>query len=185
MIGPCPLDPEPDKVPDWLASIKGPIVLVTTSSEKQGDDNLIQTALAALADEPVHLVATVPAGGPDDFATTSNATVCQLIPHGVVLDRAVCAVTHGGMGARKKPWPVEFPCASCRSGATSSRSHGASRWPGAALACRQRRTVSGAPAHKGARSDDHDRRSATGGSGFRRHRRRPRRRPLRAARAQC
>jgi MGT family glycosyltransferase len=102
MIGPCMLDPGPETPPDWLASIDRPIVLVTTSSEKQGDDNLVQTAIAALADEPVHVVATVPAGQPDDFAKTPNATVCRLVPHGPVLDRAVCAVTHGGMGATQK-----------------------------------------------------------------------------------
>jgi len=102
MIGPCPLDPRPDTVPDWLASIDRPIVLVTTSSEKQRDAKLVQTAVAALVDEPVHVVATMPAGQPDDFAVPPNATVCQMIPHGVVLDRAVCAVTHGGMGATQK-----------------------------------------------------------------------------------
>ena len=36
------------------------------------------------------------------MSTTSNATVCRLVPHGPVLDRAVCAVTHGGMGATQK-----------------------------------------------------------------------------------
>jgi MGT family glycosyltransferase len=102
MIGPCPLDPGCGTAPDWLASIDRPIVLVTTSSEKQDDDNLVHMAMAALADEPVHVVATVPAGQPDNFAKTPNATVCRLIPHGVVLDRAVCAVTHGGMGATQK-----------------------------------------------------------------------------------
>jgi MGT family glycosyltransferase len=102
MIGPCPLDPGSGTAPDWLASIDRPIVLVTTSSEKQGDDNLVQMAMAALADEPVHVVATVPAGQPDEFAKTPNATVCRLIPHSVVLERSVCAVTHGGMGATQK-----------------------------------------------------------------------------------
>jgi MGT family glycosyltransferase len=102
LIGPCPLDPGPDMAPKWLAAIDRPIVLVTTSSEKQGDDNLVQTATAALADEPVHVVATLPAGEPDKVPRTSNATVCRLIPHGPVLDRAVCAVTHGGMGATQK-----------------------------------------------------------------------------------
>jgi MGT family glycosyltransferase len=102
MIGPCLLDPGAGSESDWLASIDRPIVLVTTSSEKQGDENLVRTALAALADEPVHVVATVPAGQQDDFANAPNATVCRLIPHGVVLDRAVCAVTHGGMGATQK-----------------------------------------------------------------------------------
>jgi UDP:flavonoid glycosyltransferase YjiC (YdhE family) len=33
---------------------------------------------------------------------SANATVCRFVPHGVVLDRAVCAVTHGGMGATQK-----------------------------------------------------------------------------------
>lgn len=102
MIGPCSLDPQPDAIPEWLALIDRPIVLVTTSSEKQGDDKLVQTMMAALVDESVHVVATVPAGQPDDFAKTPNATVCRLIPHGLVLDRAVCAVTHGGMGATQK-----------------------------------------------------------------------------------
>ena len=102
MIGPCVLDPGPYTDPDWLASVDRPIVLVTTSSEKQADDNLVQTAMTALADEPVHVVATLPAGQPDGIATSPNATVCQFVPHGVVLDRAVCAVTHGGMGATQK-----------------------------------------------------------------------------------
>ncbi|OBF72113.1 glycosyl transferase [Mycobacterium sp. 852002-51613_SCH5001154] len=102
LIGPCVVDPGPHTVPDWLASIDQPIVLVTTSSEKQADTNLIRTALAALKDEPVHVVATLPAGRPDEVASTRNATVLQFIPHGLVLDRAVCAVTHGGMGATQK-----------------------------------------------------------------------------------
>jgi UDP:flavonoid glycosyltransferase YjiC (YdhE family) len=102
MIGPCVLDPGLETVPDWLASIDRPIVLVTTSSEKQADDNLVHTALAALNDEPVHVVATLPAGRPDKVRASRNATVVKFIPHGLVLDRAVCAVTHGGMGATQK-----------------------------------------------------------------------------------
>jgi UDP:flavonoid glycosyltransferase YjiC (YdhE family) len=102
MIGPCSLDPGPDLAPGWLASIDRPIVLVTTSSEKQGDAHLVEVAMAALADEPVHVVATLPAGEPDEVVPTSTATVCQLVPHGPILDRAVCAVTHGGMGATQK-----------------------------------------------------------------------------------
>ena len=102
MVGPCAAEPGPNTDPDWLASVDRPTVLVTTSSEKQADDNLVQTAMTALADEPVHVVATMPAGQPDGIATSPNATVCRLVPHGVVLDRAVCAVTHGGMGATQK-----------------------------------------------------------------------------------
>lgn len=102
MIGPCVLDPGPDETPDWMTAIEQPIVLVTTSSEKQADAILVVTALAALADEPVHVVATVPAGLPNDIVVPPNATVRRFVPHSMVLDRAVCAVTHGGMGATQK-----------------------------------------------------------------------------------
>ena len=75
---------------------------MTTSSEKQADTGSVETALAALADEPVHVVATMPAGRPATSAAPPNATVARFVPHGVVLGRAVCAVTHGGMGATQK-----------------------------------------------------------------------------------
>jgi MGT family glycosyltransferase len=102
MIGPCLLEPVSSADSDWLVSIDRPIVLVTTSSEKQADSNLVQTAITALADEPVHVVATMPAGQSNGIAASPNATVCQFFSHGALLDRAVCAVTHGGMGATQK-----------------------------------------------------------------------------------
>ena len=102
MIGPCMYEPALDAVPEWLESIDRPIVLVTTSSQKQADEKLVKTAITALADLPVHVVATLPAGLPSDITPTPNATVVQFVPHGPVLDRAVCAITHGGMGGTQK-----------------------------------------------------------------------------------
>lgn len=102
MIGPCDLDPVGDTELDWLAAIERPIVLVTSSSEKQADFDLVPTALSALADEPVHVIATMPAGQRDGVAVPHNATLSEVLPHGVILDRAVCAVTHGGMGVTQK-----------------------------------------------------------------------------------
>ena len=102
LIGPCVLDDEPETVPDWLATIDRPIVLVTTSTERQADAKLALTAMTALADEPVHVVATLLAGLPDEVESPPNATVCGFVSHGMVLDRAICAVTHGGMGATQK-----------------------------------------------------------------------------------
>jgi MGT family glycosyltransferase len=101
LVGPCPWDPPADP-PPWLDTIDRPIVLVTTSSEFQDDHRLVQTALQALADEPVAMVATLPAGDPSAFRTPANAHVERFLPHGPVLDRAVCAITHGGMGATQK-----------------------------------------------------------------------------------
>ena len=80
MIGPCAVDPIADVAPEWLSWIERPIVLVTTSSEKQGDAELVSTAIAALADEPVHVVATVPAQRQDEFDTLANATIRRFVP---------------------------------------------------------------------------------------------------------
>lgn len=102
MIGPCMFEPAMHEVPDWLEAIDRPIVLVTTSSQQQADERLVRTAITALADLPVHVVATLPAGLPADIPPTRNATVVQFVPHGPVLDRAVCAITHGGMGGTQK-----------------------------------------------------------------------------------
>jgi MGT family glycosyltransferase len=101
MVGPCAWEPPADP-PAWLDGIDAPLVLVTTSSEFQDDGRLVATALQALADEPVHVVATLPAGDPSAHPVPVNAHVERFVPHGPVLERAVCAVTHGGMGATQK-----------------------------------------------------------------------------------
>jgi MGT family glycosyltransferase len=101
MVGPCEWDP-PAELPRWLEDITAPIVLVTTSSEFQDDGRLVQAALAGLAEEPFTIVATLPAGDPTHFRAPDNARVERFIPHGAVLDRAICAVTHAGMGATQK-----------------------------------------------------------------------------------
>ena len=101
LIGPCAWDP-PAEAPPWLADIEGPLVLVTTSSEFQDDGRLVRTALEALADEDVEVVATLPAADAKGIPVPSNARVEPFIPHGPLLDRAACAVTHGGMGATQK-----------------------------------------------------------------------------------
>ena len=102
LIGACVFEPTPVSAPEWLAGIDRPLVLVSTSSIKQADAVLGRTALEALADEPVHVVATFPAGVPVNLPRPANATVCRFVPHGPALDRAVCAVTHGGMGTTVK-----------------------------------------------------------------------------------
>ncbi|MBV9822754.1 MAG: glycosyltransferase [Actinobacteria bacterium] len=100
LIGPCTWEP-PAPPPSWLAEVDRPLVLVTTSSEFQDDGVLVRVALEALADEPVQVVATVPAGT-GTFAVPDNARVATDLPHAAILRHAACAVTHGGMGATQK-----------------------------------------------------------------------------------
>ncbi len=80
------------------------------SSEFQNDGRPVEVALEALADEPVSVVATVPGGGdPAHLRGPANARVEQFVAHGPLLDQAVCAVTHGGMGATQKALARSVP----------------------------------------------------------------------------
>ena len=101
MVGPCAWEP-PAEPPAWLSAIERPIVLVTTSSEFQDDGRLVRCALEAVAGEDLHVVATLPAQNPSEFAAPANGRVERFLPHGPVLHRAVCAITHAGMGATQK-----------------------------------------------------------------------------------
>jgi len=101
MVGPLEWEP-PSPPPAWLADVEAPLVLVTTSTDYQADTALVRTALEALADSDVHVVATLPSDDPATLAVPTNAHVERFVPHSVVLDRAVCAITHGGMGGTQK-----------------------------------------------------------------------------------
>jgi MGT family glycosyltransferase len=101
LVGAGEWDP-PAEPPDWLDTIDHPIVLVSTSSEFQDDGRLARCALEALAGEPFHVVVTLPSGDPASFEPPENATVRSFVPHGPILDRAACAITHAGMGVTQK-----------------------------------------------------------------------------------
>ena len=102
MIGPADFDPPPRGCPSWLDDIDVPIVLVTTSSVRQADDALVNAAIEALDGVPVHVVATSPACGSVPESPRPGVTLARFVPHSMVLDRAVCVVTHGGMGVTQK-----------------------------------------------------------------------------------
>jgi MGT family glycosyltransferase len=101
MIGPCCWDPPADP-PSWLAHVKRPLVLVSTSSEFQDDGKLVAAALQALAREDVDVVATMPAADLARGAVPANARVERFLAHTPILQRAACAITHGGAGATQK-----------------------------------------------------------------------------------
>lgn len=101
MVGPASWEP-PRATPDWLADCPEPLFLVTTSSEYQPDRGLIDTALAALAQEPGTVVATTGAHDPDSFDAPTNARIERWLPHLQILERSSVVVCHGGMGITQK-----------------------------------------------------------------------------------
>lgn len=108
MVGPCTWEPKGD-LPAVLADVDEPLVLVTTSTDFQDDGRLVQDAVEGLADEPLHVVATLPSAELDDISVPDNATLLRFAAHSPILARAVCAITHGGMGATQKALALGVP----------------------------------------------------------------------------
>jgi UDP:flavonoid glycosyltransferase YjiC (YdhE family) len=134
LVGPCDWDPPADP-PGWLEQLDRPVVLVTTSSEFQDDHRLVKVTLQALAEEPVAVVVTLPAGDPPAVRVPANARVERFLPHGLLLDRAVCASPTAAWAPPKRRWPTACRCAPSPSAATSWRSPGGWRSPARARGC--------------------------------------------------
>ncbi|SDR95664.1 nucleotide disphospho-sugar-binding domain-containing protein [Agrococcus carbonis] len=108
LVGPTTWEPPAAPAP-WLDAIDGPVVLVTVSGDFQGDTDIARVALEALADEPVTVVATMPGDGRLGTGSPANAHITGFLPHGQVLEKAVCAITHGGMGVTQKALAHRVP----------------------------------------------------------------------------
>lgn len=84
----------------WSEDDGEPLVLISFSTGfEQRDVGKVQRALDALADEPVHVVATT--GGivtPAEVAAPANAIVLSYAAHDPILARASLVIGHGGHG---------------------------------------------------------------------------------------
>jgi UDP:flavonoid glycosyltransferase YjiC (YdhE family) len=84
----------------WSESDPTPLVLVSFSTGfEQRNVDKVQHTLDALADLPIHVVATT--GGivaPNEVATPANAIVLNYAAHDPIIRRAALVVTHGGHG---------------------------------------------------------------------------------------
>jgi UDP:flavonoid glycosyltransferase YjiC (YdhE family) len=84
----------------WPESDATPLILVSFSTGfEQRNVDKVQRALDALADLPVHVVATT--GGivaPNEVATPANAVVLNYAAHDPIMRRAALVMTHGGHG---------------------------------------------------------------------------------------
>lgn len=108
LVGPGLWEP-PSDPPAWLAEIDRPLVIVTCSTEFQDDGKLVATALEALADEDVFVVATTAGVDPGGFRAPPNARVERFVAHSHLLPRAACVIAHGGMGITQKALAAGVP----------------------------------------------------------------------------
>ena len=95
--------------PGWLREPGDPWVLVTCSTEYQGDEALAATAIEALREEPVRVLVTLGDASPAGLPSAANIRCERFVAHGPVLRRAAAVVCHGGMGITEKAIAAGVP----------------------------------------------------------------------------
>ncbi|MCH9815769.1 MAG: glycosyltransferase [Actinomycetia bacterium] len=101
---------EPETAPEWIGDLPHPRVLVSVSTEFQDDGAIIDTALAALADQPGSVIVTTAALDPSRFhAPNDRVRITRHLPHAAVLAEVDVLVTHGGMGTTQRALAAGVP----------------------------------------------------------------------------
>lgn len=108
LVGPGVWEPASAPAP-WLDELEGPLVLATASSEKQGDDGLIRTAIKALGGSDIALAISTAAHDPSHFTAPSNLRIERWLPHLPVISHAAAVLCHGGMGITQKALAAGVP----------------------------------------------------------------------------
>jgi UDP:flavonoid glycosyltransferase YjiC (YdhE family) len=98
VVGFQPWDP-PATAPDFIDEPGDPWVLVTCSTDYQGDESLARTAVEALRDQPFRVLLTLAdAYEKTELPDAANITTVKFVPHGPIMDKLAAVVTHAGMG---------------------------------------------------------------------------------------
>lgn len=109
LIGPGLWSPPAEAV-SWLAELPRPRVLVSVSTEYQGDDAIVSTAIEGLGDEPGSVVVTTAALDPASFeAPNDRVRIVRSLPHAQVIPQMDVVVTHGGMGTVQRSLAAGVP----------------------------------------------------------------------------
>jgi UDP:flavonoid glycosyltransferase YjiC (YdhE family) len=82
---------------------------VTASTAYQLDAKLIATTFEALAGRDVAVVATAGAHDPTQFQVPANGRIETFVPHGPIIARATCVVSHGGQGITQRSLAAGVP----------------------------------------------------------------------------
>jgi UDP:flavonoid glycosyltransferase YjiC (YdhE family) len=93
---------------------EAPLVLVAPSTAHDSDNRLVRTALAALADEPVRVVATTNRVVPQHpIAVPANAVLVDWLSYSQLMPAAALVISHGGHGTVARALGAGTPVLVC------------------------------------------------------------------------
>jgi UDP:flavonoid glycosyltransferase YjiC (YdhE family) len=111
-----------------------PLVLVAPSTAHDSDNHLVRTALAALAEEPVRVVATTNRVAPQHpIEVPSNAVLVEWLSYSQLMPAASLVISHGGHGTVARALGAGTPVLICPIIGDMSETAMRVAWAGAGL----------------------------------------------------
>ncbi len=111
-----------------------PLVLVAPSTAHDSDNHLVRTALAALADEPVRVVATTNRVAPQQpIEVPANAVLVEWLSYSQLMPAASLVISHGGHGTVARALGAGIPVLICPIIGDMSETAMRVAWAGAGL----------------------------------------------------
>jgi len=111
-----------------------PLVLVAPSTAHDSDNHLVRTALAALADEPVRVVATTNRVAPQHpIDVPANAVLVEWLSYSQLMPAASLVISHGGHGTVARALGAGTPVLVCPIIGDMSETAMRVAWAGAGL----------------------------------------------------
>ncbi len=105
-VGPYLADPVgvADWASPWSDDDPRPLVVVTSSTMYEAQEDMLARVIAALKTMDVRAVVTLgPAVDPDTFMGDENIRIVRSAPHSLLFEQAAAVVTHGGYGSVLRP----------------------------------------------------------------------------------
>jgi UDP:flavonoid glycosyltransferase YjiC (YdhE family) len=113
---------------------EGPLVLVAPSTAHDSENHLVRTALAALAEEPVRVVATTNRVAPQrPIEVPANATLVEWLSYSQLMPAASLVISHGGHGTAARALGAGTPLLVCPIIGDMSETAMRVAWAGAGL----------------------------------------------------
>jgi UDP:flavonoid glycosyltransferase YjiC (YdhE family) len=138
VVGPLPFETDAPDVEEPPGT--GPLVLVASSTERDPEGRLIATALEALADGPVRVLAATNRRGEQWRAPVpANARVVDWLSYGRVMPRCAAVNCHGGHGTVARALGAGVPVLVCPEAGDMAENGARASWAGAGLMLRARR----------------------------------------------
>jgi len=132
VTGPMPFEiPHPDTD---LPGGDGPLVLVAPSTSQDPDNRLVRASLAALADEPVRVVATTNRVVPSrPIPVPANAVLVDWLSYSQVMPQASLVICHGGHGTVARALADGVPVLTCPAAGDMNETAARVTWAGVGL----------------------------------------------------